>query len=325
MRPLTLFAAGTILLAIFFQCCPSAAPEETPVASPPTATQEPTETQPTATPTRVPPTFTATPQALTGTPTTGRTEARVALVIDGDTIEVEFGGHIYRVRYIGMNTPETDQPGGSECAEVNRQLVEAQIVQLEKDVSETDRYGRLLRYVYIGDLFVNAELVRRGYAQAATYPPDVKYSDLFVQLEQEARSARRGLWAPPVAVPSTPTAPPASPPTGQANVQITHIYYDGQVYRVESDEYVEITNLSTAPQDLGGWRLADISEGYPSFTFPPRILGPGESCRVYTNEIHPEYCGFSFGYGSSAVWNNSAPDVAALYDAAGNEVSRRSY
>lgn len=96
------------------------------------------------------------------------------------------------------------------------------------------------------------------------------------------------------------------------------------VYRVESDEYVEITNLGDAPQDLEGWVLRDISEGYPSFTFPSYILGSGESIRVYTNEYHPEWGGFSFGY-SKAVWNNTDPDVAVLYNAEGHEVSRKSY
>ena len=109
-----------------------------------------------------------------------------------------------------------------------------------------------------------------------------------------------------------------------SNVQITKIFYDGLVYRVESDEYVEITNLGSEPQDLAGWVLKDISEGYPSFTFPSYILEPGASIRVYTDEIHPEWGGFSFGYGK-AIWNNTDPDVAALYDAQGQEVSRKSY
>lgn len=109
-----------------------------------------------------------------------------------------------------------------------------------------------------------------------------------------------------------------------SNVQITYIFYDGLVYRVESDEYVEITNLGNEPQDLAGWVLKDISEGYPSFTFPSYVLAPGQSIRVYTNEIHPEYGGFSFGYGK-AIWNNSDPDTAVLYNAQGQEVSRKSY
>ena len=108
------------------------------------------------------------------------------------------------------------------------------------------------------------------------------------------------------------------------NVQITHIFYDGLVYRVESDEYVEITNLGDQPQDLAGWVLKDISEGHPSFLFPPYILAPGKSIRVYTNEYHPEWGGFSFEYGR-AIWNNTEPDIAVLYDNQSKEVSRKSY
>ncbi len=109
-----------------------------------------------------------------------------------------------------------------------------------------------------------------------------------------------------------------------SNVRITYIFYDGLVYRVESDEYVEITNLGDTPQDLEGWVLKDISEGYPSLTFPSYVLAPGESIRVYTNEVHPEWGGFSFGYGK-AIWNNKAPDTAVLYNDQGKEVSRKSY
>ncbi len=108
------------------------------------------------------------------------------------------------------------------------------------------------------------------------------------------------------------------------NVRITYIFYDGLVPRSESDEYVEITNLGDQSQDLAGWVLTDISEGHPSFTFPSYILAPGKSIRVYTNEYHSEWGGFSFEYGR-AIWSNSEPDVAALYNSQGKEVSRKSY
>jgi len=109
-----------------------------------------------------------------------------------------------------------------------------------------------------------------------------------------------------------------------SDIQITYIFYDGLMPSVESDEYVEITNLGEEPQNLAGWVLKDISEGYPSFTFPSYILAPGKSIRVYTNEYHPEWGGFSFDYGR-AIWNNSESDVAVLYDKQGKEVSRKSY
>jgi len=126
---------------------------------------------------------------------------------------------------------------------------------------------------------------------------------------------------PPVVCPSDTTDEETN---GGSNVQITYIFYDGVVYQTESDEYVEITNLGDSSQDLDGWELIDISEGYPSFTFPSYILVPGAKIRVYTNEIHPEWGSFSFGWGK-AVWNNSSPDTAVLNNAQGQEVSRKSY
>ena len=98
-----------------------------------------------------------------------------------------------------MDTPETKhptkgvQPYGLEASERNRQLVEGRTVYLEKDVSETDRYGRLLRYVHVDDVMVNATLVQEGYAQVSTYPPDVKYVDDFLALQRGAMDAGRGL------------------------------------------------------------------------------------------------------------------------------------
>jgi endonuclease YncB( thermonuclease family) len=116
-------------------------------------------------------------------------------VTDGDSIVVKVAGNSYRVRYIGIDTPEYGQYGFAQATDVNRQLLASGPLRLEKDVSETDQYGRLLRYVFAGDVFVNAELVRLGYAYADTWPPDVKYSGYFVQLQREAREATRGLWA----------------------------------------------------------------------------------------------------------------------------------
>ena len=130
-----------------------------------------------------------------------RTQATVVRAIDGDTIEVRIGTEIYRLRYIGMNTPETVDPRrpvqcfGKEASIKNKELVSGKTVELEKDVSETDRYGRLLRYVYVDGVMTNAELVRLGYARATSYPPDVKHQDTFRRLEAEARNAGRGLWA----------------------------------------------------------------------------------------------------------------------------------
>lgn len=123
---------------------------------------------------------------------------------------------------------------------------------------------------------------------------------------------------------TTTTTTNTATSTPAVNVQITKVFYDGLVPSVESDEYVEIANQGSTPVDLKGWVLKDISDGYPSFTFPSYLLQPGKSIRVYTNEVHLEYGGFSFGYGKS-IWNNSDPDTAGLFNAQGQEVSRKSY
>ena len=122
---------------------------------------------------------------------------KVTRVIDGDTIVIEGNAH---VRYINIDTPELgNKKSPAECyAEAakirNKDLVEGKMVRLEKDVSETDRYGRLLRYVFLDDMLVNEELLREGYAKAVTFPPDVKYADYFSGLEKTAAKEKVGLW-----------------------------------------------------------------------------------------------------------------------------------
>lgn len=126
--------------------------------------------------------------------------ARVVKVVDGDTIKVEVVGNIHIVRYIGIDAPESVDPRmgmqcfGREAAEKNRELTENATVALEKDISETDRYGRWLRYVYKDGVLINQVLVAEGYAVAATYPPDVKYQSLLAQAQREAQALGRGLW-----------------------------------------------------------------------------------------------------------------------------------
>ena len=130
------------------------------------------------------------------------TQARVSRVVDGDTIIVALDGEDYRVRYIGIDAPETVRPDwpvepfGPEASEFNKQLVEGKTVWLERDVTETDQFGRLLRYVWLEDgRLVNAVLVEEGCARAVTLPPDVKHAADVVRLQREAQANERGLWA----------------------------------------------------------------------------------------------------------------------------------
>jgi len=134
-----------------------------------------------------------------------REEATVRKVVDGDTIEVDEGGVPFRVRYIGMDAPElAGEPMAAESLEANRRLVEGKRIVMVRDLSEADRYGRLLRFVFSGGIFINSELVRLGLARATAYPPDVSCAEEFRSAESEARAARRGLWG--IAVSLTPAA-----------------------------------------------------------------------------------------------------------------------
>jgi micrococcal nuclease len=128
---------------------------------------------------------------------------RVTRVVDGDTIHVEVGGRREKVRYIGVDTPESVKPGtpvqcfAKRAAAFNERLVEGERVRLVRDLEARDRYGRLLAYVYRerDGLFVNAALVRRGYAQTLTIAPNVAHAAEFRRLAAAARRAGRGLWS----------------------------------------------------------------------------------------------------------------------------------
>jgi len=119
--------------------------------------------------------------------------AQVTQIIDGDTIDVRMAnGTTERVRYVGVNTPERDEVCYREATQANRLLVEGKTVTLVRDSSDRDQYDRLLRYVYVGDLFVNRAMVEQGYAEAVLYQPDRANYDLFLRLEREARAGNRG-------------------------------------------------------------------------------------------------------------------------------------
>lgn len=130
-------------------------------------------------------------------------QAHVRRVIDGDTVELQDGR---LVRYIGIDAPESrrkindrwvedPQPLSREATQMNRRLVEGKAVRLEYDVQPLDRFGRLLAYVYDGEVMINAQLLRSGLAKLLTIPPNVKYVEQFRALVEEARRQRRGLWA----------------------------------------------------------------------------------------------------------------------------------
>ena len=205
VQPIATHSTNTLL--------PTVTPPAPPATSSPTATSTlahtpapaPTDT-PSPAPTQPPVESAAVPPA--------DTIAHVVRVVDGDTIEVNVAGEPYTLRYIGIDTPEIAhsgqplEPFGPEASSRNSELVLDRDVRLEKDVSETDYFGRLLRYVWIGDTLINEQLVREGYAHASRYPPDVRHQDRLAAAEREALELSRGLWS---ITPESPSAPAGEP------------------------------------------------------------------------------------------------------------------
>jgi len=212
----------------------------------------------------------------------------VKRVIDGDTIELENGK---TVRYIGIDTPETVHPDkpvqcyGKESSDKNKSLVEGKKVKLEKDVSETDKYDRLLRYVYLEDgTFVNLALVKEGFAKGSTYPPDVKHQDEFTNAEREARNSQKGLWSSttcngttesvqtPIATPTpkpTQTTQQPSQPQASCVIKGNISYNTGEkIHHVPGGDYYDQTVIDTSNGErwfcteaeavAAGWRKSKV-------------------------------------------------------------------
>ncbi len=115
----------------------------------------------------------------------------VAEVLDGDSFVIENGEE---VRLIGIDAPELSQPYAEESKNFLAGLISGKEIKLERDKTNTDRYGRLLRYVYLDDMFVNLEMVRLGYANIYSYPPDIEHEAEIIEAEREAKEAERGFW-----------------------------------------------------------------------------------------------------------------------------------
>jgi micrococcal nuclease len=231
---------------------------------------------PTLTPTPVP-TFSPLP---TATPTSSPVSEifKVTRVIDGDTIEIETGE---RVRYLGIDAPETVDPRkpvqcfGIEASKKNKELVEGKTVRLEKDITDKDKYDRLLRYVYLDPsppgggsgqvLFVNLELVKQGFAFSYTYPPDVKYQKEILAAEQEAREQKRGLWAACPITPS-PTIEIQKTPEGDCDIKGNISGSGEKIYHLPGCESYAQTQIdesrgerwfcSEEEAQASGWRKA---------------------------------------------------------------------
>jgi len=244
-----------------------------------------------------------------GRPTTVRrpaegTPVRVARVVDGDTVELSDGRV---VRYIGLNTPERGQPFYQEATEANRRLVAGKEGWLVLDLQTTDPFGRTLAYLWVGEQFVNLELLRQGYANAYTAPPNVRYSDLFLAAEAEARKAGIGLWEP-------------------ANIplKIVKIYYDAPGADADNPngEWIEIINAGAETVDLTGFTLKD--EGNHLYTFPAVRLAAGQVLELHSGQGKDLGHTLFWGLVGDTVWDNDG-DAAYLRDSHGRLIDSYRY
>src|SRR3989344_698507 len=213
------------------------------------------------------------PQPIQPPDTSSTRLVKVTRVVDGDTIEIE-GGE--KVRYIGIDTPETVDPRkpvqcfGVEASKKNKEMVEGKMVRLEKDITDKDKYNRLLRYIWLDNVSINLELIKQGFAYSYSYPPDINYQDQIVKAQQEARDAKRGLWnacQTAKGQTSTPSISPTSTPKNgscliKGNIstsgeKIYHLLGCGSYSKTTIDEARgERWFCSETEAQTAGWRKA---------------------------------------------------------------------
>lgn len=232
----------------------------------------------------------------------------VDYVIDGDTIKLISGES---VRLIGINTPETGQPYSSDAKDKLKKLIQGKQVKLEKDITDKDQYGRLLRYIWLGDVFINLEMVKQGYANSYTYPPDIKYQEQILSAEKQAREAKIGLWAPAQTSNSIIVSYMRADAEGNDNYNL-------------NDEYIIFKNISSEPIDMTTWTVKD--EATHLFTFPSFYLAPNAVLTLYsgsgTNTTDRLF--WNRDEEKYAIWNNSG-DIVYLRDAQGGLVLKYGY
>ncbi len=206
-------------------------------------------------------------------------------IIDGDTFSIENGK---RIRLIGINTPETGMYFYDEAKTVLEMMIGGKELYLEKDISEMDGYGRLLRYAYYGNLFINLEMVLRGFANSFTYPPDVKYQDRLNEAERYARTNRLGLWA-------------ISELAGSGIEVAINPDAAGDDTENINGEFVIICNTGSKDINIGGWTLKDSSINI--YEFYNYVLKKGERITLFSGKGKDGKGNFYWG-SQMPVWNN---------------------
>ena len=241
---------------------------------------------------------------------------KVSRVLDGDTIEIEGGK---RVRYLGINAPESGQPFSTRATRQNEKLVAGRSVNLEFDVQTQDRFGRLLAYVWLGDVLINKEIVKNGYAISETVQPNAKYQDLILKAQQEARDKCRGLWE---GLCSQDKEDKNAPCVKIININANAPGNDNEN---KNGEWIEIKNTCSQVISMNNWLLRDSSASN-RYEFGDFTLNGAKSVIIYSG------CGvntqdklfWQCPEGRFAIWSNTG-DHAFIYDANGNLIAEYQY
>jgi micrococcal nuclease len=253
----------------------------------------------------------ATPDVTAAPPSESAESVTVASVADGDSFEVSTAdGARERVRMIGVNAPESGECLADEAREALRDLLDSGEVLLERDVTDRDQFGRLLRYVFADGVFVNQEVVSRGLALAGTFPPDVARQAELDAAEDAAQAASAGQWDPEACGRPASTA-----------VEIVEVHGDAPGPDDENlnGERIVIRNGGDDPVDLSGWVLRDSSSDN-RFAFPSGFeLGADTRVTVHTGS-GPDSDDALYWGADRPIWDNDG-DTAFLLDPNGNTVS----
>ena len=234
---------------------------------------------------------------------------------DGDTLRALVDGVNERVRLIGINAPEQGECLSTEATERLAELIGDGPVTMESDVSDRDQYGRLLRYLYNQELFINEALVREGLAVSHGYEPDTSRQHVLDAAQRAAQDDAIGLWDPSACGSASASA-----------VGVGDIHPDaaGDDNHNLNDEWIEIVNRGTGSVDLTGWSIKDESASH-RYRFPDGFtLGPNATVRLHTGCGQDTADSLYWCNTGSAVWNNSGDTVFVL-DPSGNTVDFRNY
>jgi endonuclease YncB( thermonuclease family) len=228
---------------------------------------------------------------------------RVARAIDGDTLVLEDGR---KVRYAGVNAPEQGDPGYQESMQANNLLVGGKEVRLEFGRQRTEKHERLLAYVYAGRTFVQAELVKQGWAIVTRAQSLPRYREALQKYQEEAKAAGRGIWA-------------KGEHRGKLVVVEVHPRESGR--SSPNDEYIAFRNVGTTPLVLTGWSISD--EANQSYLVPQFTLGPGKTFTLYTGSGKNTTDALYWGR-RKTVWNKGG-DTAIVKDSSGHFVLSHTY